>query len=386
MRIGFFTYLKPEYGGGVAKYFTEVASGLSKRYKDLDLTLISFNEKTLRSIIFIYWIYFFGAQDKNLNNKETKKDVLKKLGRAGYQEVGLRSLKKQLQGFDLIYTTNNLLEVILIKYLLGYKNLPPVIYGFHIPAVYPTTKSLQAKLHNMIYSSGLYLSAALEAKRLHVLNSFDENWLGEKFPKGKVVKIYNPFDFDNFEAGAKRKTFRFNWNKKKFNILWVGRLTAQKGIDNLVEIIHTLNSSNYKDSIVWNITGEGELKADILNLKKKWDNVNYFGYVANSYLPSIYKNNDLFIATSSWESFPYNLLEAQSFGLGVVAFDIAGVNEIIDNNKNGYLVSDTRAFIRKVAYLSGSNKMEKEKIKAYIRNKFDQENIFKRLYSLFTEK
>jgi len=386
MRIGFFSYLPFEYGGGVAKYITEVSTGLSKRYKDLNTAVITFDEKTSRFVLFIYWMYFLGAQDRNIFNKESKKIVLDKLQKVAYHKLDLGGLKKQLQNYDVIYSTNNLLEVLLLKYVVGYRNLPPVIYGFHIPTVYPTVKSLQSKAHNMIYNSKFYINALWGAIYLHVQNSFDENRLARKFPKGKVVKIYNPFDFDGFEKLSKKETFKFNWDKSRLNILWVGRLTAQKGVDSLVELIETINASNSQNNIIWNIAGEGELKGDILDLKNRWDNVNYLGYVKNSYLPSIYKNNDIFISTSSWESFPYNILEAQSLGLPVVAFDIAGCNEIIDDGKNGYLVSDVRAFIDKIKYLSGRNKIKKEIIKRYIRNKFNEEDIFRELHKLFIDK
>src|SRR3990170_6716018 len=87
MRIAFFTYSMLEYGGGVAKYFIEVSSGLVKRFKSLDIDIITFDDSTLKIVFILYWIYFLGKQDRNLFIKEETKDINNKLGRVTYRKV-----------------------------------------------------------------------------------------------------------------------------------------------------------------------------------------------------------------------------------------------------------------------------------------------------------
>jgi len=381
MKVAFFTYYPLEYGGGVAKYFVEVTTGLKKRYKELDIEIITFNENTFNKILFIYSLYFLGKQDKA--KKEKNKRIKGKLFGIKYNRVGIFQLIKRLQQNDLIYTSNNLLEVLLLKFLIGYRKLPPVIYGFHIPSHYAQTGSLQSKFHNILYASFIYKIALGGAYKLHVLNSFDEKRYSKYFERKKVVKIYNPFDFKNFVQKEKKFSYKYYRNNKKFNILWVGRLTEQKGVDDLVELVNLINSSKYKNRIVWNVVGDGELKSDIESISIKWANVNYYGYVTNDFLPSIYKNNHLFITTSKWESFPYTLLEAQSFGLPVVAYDIHGIRDIVDNKKNGYLVETTNQFKNKIIQIVNGKVFDKSLIRGYIIKKFDIEDIYNRLHSLF---
>lgn len=383
MKIAFFTYLMLEFGGGVAKYFIEVTSELKKRYPNLDIAIVTFDESALKKILFLYNLYFFGKQDRNLHNKEKAKDIKQKLSEVKYYKVdGLRSLKILLQKFDVIYSTNNLLEVLILAFLIRYENLPPVIFGFHIPSYYAITKSLQSKIHNFLYSSFPYKYAINGAKALHVTNSFDEKLFRNINIKVPIFKIYYPFDFQSFEKKAILYKYNYNWEGKKYNILWVGRLTEQKGVDDLILLINQINNSKYLDKIIWNIIGEGELKEKILGTSKKWENVHYLGYVENDYLPSIFKENDLFISTSQWESFPYNILETQCFGLPVIAYNIHGCNEIIDNNKNGHLVSSIKQFKEKILFNMHGSTINKKDIRRYIRKKINNNKIYRDLYKL----
>ena len=97
---------------------------------------------------------------------------------------------------------------------------------------------------------------------MHVLNEFDQNLLSNWFPKKKVAKIANPLNFENL---------RFEMSKKggKRNILWVGRLTGEKGAEELIQIIKRVNTLGYAGEINWNIVGKGELEKKLQALKKQ---------------------------------------------------------------------------------------------------------------------
>ncbi len=382
MKIVFFNYLLLEYGGGLAKYFIDTATGIKERYPDLDITILTFDEKMLQKTLFFYNIYFLGLQDRKIY-KEKSGHIKKQLGDVRYVTVsGLKDMQKKLGKFDVIYSSNNLLEVILLKYVIGYKNLPPVIYGLHIPSFYPITKSLQSKLHNLLYSSLIYKFALSGALRLHVMNTFDEERLTKLIPKQEIQKIYHPFDFSYFSHKATISKTKITSKKGTFALLWIGRLTEQKGVFDLIEIIDSMNSSGYQNKIVWNIAGDGELRKDIIKLSKKWSNVHYLGYIENKATANVYQDNDLLLCTSKWESFPYVLLEAQSLGLPVISYNIQGCNDIIVNNKNGYLVKNKEQFINKIIYCINGTPFNRHAIQSFIQNRFNREKLYSAMYQL----
>jgi len=153
----------------------------------------------------------------------------------------------------------------------------------------------------------------------------------------------------------------------------------------LIKIIDTLNKTNYKDEIIWNIVGDGAERNKILHLKNRWNNVNYFGYVENNYMASIYKENDLFISTSKWESFPYNILEAQARGIPVIAFNIPGPKDIIENKITGFLVDNENDFVQKItSLLDKGEKISREKIIKNTMNKFNSKKIYIELKKMLT--
>lgn len=384
MKIAFFNYLALEYGGGTARFFIDVSHGLKKRYPDLDITIISFNENISKKIIHLYSLYFTKTLDDNL--KEDTAIIKNQLGKVNYYKASsLRDISEKLKESDLLYSKNDIFEAFILKYLIGYKKLPKTIFGFHTPVYYPFRTSIYSVFHNILYNSLIYKHLIKDVKILHVLNSYGKNLLKNKFKNKKVYKIYNPFEFDEFRKESRLNTFKFKFDNKKINILWVGRLTEQKGVKDLIILINEINNMKYKDLIVWNIIGDGELKNNIVELKNKWKNINYFGYVEHKYTASIFSKNDLMISTSKWESFPYNLIEAQAFGLPAIAYKIHGCDEIIEDGVNGYLVSTINSFKKKIIDYIENSIFKKQEIRIYIEKKFNSGLLYYSLYKMFTD-
>lgn len=386
MKVTFFNYLPLEYGGGTGKYFLEISSGLTKRYKDLDVSIITFDKELAEKIIFLYSLYY-GYKNKNENReREEMSSLVKKLARVSYHQAkDLSSLKKMFKKIDTIYCKNDLFELLILKYGIGYKNLPPVIIGCHTTLLYPYITSFQSRLHNLLYNSRFYLHLLREAKIIHVINSSEERYLKNNLSVGRVIKIHNPFDFQMFTKNASFYRFKLKLEKKKLNILWVGKLIKEKGVKDLLATIETINQLSEGNKISWNIIGSGEMEPQIRKCVQKWKNVRYFGYVENNYLASIYKENDIFISTSAGEGFPYTILEAQCFGLPVIAYKNNGTAEILQNHKTGILVLNREQFIRSLISYIHRPSLSRKYIKEYVRFTFNNEVIFSKLYEMFKE-
>ncbi len=140
-----------------------------------------------------------------------------------------------------------------------------------------------------------------------------------------------------------------------------GRLTAQKGQEKLIDIALQLKAKNLQFKIQIAGTGPDHDKLLALIASNKLQNeVELLGFVKD--VNSFMHNIDIFALTSEWEGFGYVLAEAMVAQKPLVAFDITSNPELVENDKNGYLVPfpDTTAFSNKLAELIASEELRKQ--------------------------
>lgn len=130
----------------------------------------------------------------------------------------------------------------------------------------------------------------------------------------------------------------FFYKKNSKIILSAGSLYDIKGYDLAIEVAMQIFKKH--PDWKWIICGEGPERKKLEELIKKSkleDNVILKGIVKN--MEEEYKRSSIFVLTSKIEGLPMVLLEAKSWGLPMVSFDImTGPSDIIDNGINGYLV------------------------------------------------
>lgn len=154
----------------------------------------------------------------------------------------------------------------------------------------------------------------------------------------KISVIYNPIS----------QAFKKIDLNKEIDLLFVGRLKAQKGIDNLLKIMTLVVKE--KPNVYLYIVGEGELESILLNGLDEL-NVNYTHERKSQNLLHLYNTAHLTILTSWYEGYPNVLVESIACGTPVISFNCkSGPKEIIDNEKNGFLIEDfnTEIFSQKV--------------------------------------
>ncbi len=66
------------------------------------------------------------------------------------------------------------------------------------------------------------------------------------------------------------------------------------------------------------------------------DKVFFEGAVNN--VPDYLQKADVFLLITNWEGLPISILEAMSYGLPVIASDVAGVKEEVLDGVNGFVV------------------------------------------------
>lgn len=148
-----------------------------------------------------------------------------------------------------------------------------------------------------------------------------EFWIKSlKYLKAKIITIPNPTPFSQIESIPKQS------NKV---VLAVGRLVSVKGYDELLNIWSLVQKKEKGWTL--RIVGDGEELVELKKLAQKLEVSNSVEFIAaTSEISNFYKEASIFCLTSKFEGFPMVLLEAQSFGLPIVAFDCdTGPSEIV---------------------------------------------------------
>ena len=155
----------------------------------------------------------------------------------------------------------------------------------------------------------------------------------EKFhlKENKVECIYN---WIAEEIGEAKKSY--DCSSKK--ILTVGRLGKEKGYDLLVEVAKKILPTH--QDWQWHVYGSGEMRQMLEEKIEEYrleDQLILKGNVDHAY--RYYSDYAFLVLPSYREGLPLVLLEALELGLPMVSFDIeTGPNEIIEDEKNGYLI------------------------------------------------
>lgn len=123
---------------------------------------------------------------------------------------------------------------------------------------------------------------------------------------------------------------------ERVEFIMVARFTEPKDHELLLKTISKLNSQN---DYYFTFVGDGELldKAKELSLDLGIDKkVCFLG--ARQDVPELLNRADAFVLTSKWEGLPRSIIEAMRAGLPVIASDVGGVSELVEDGITGYLV------------------------------------------------
>ncbi|MBL7048840.1 MAG: glycosyltransferase [Nitrospira sp.] len=205
--------------------------------------------------------------------------------------------------------------------------------------------------------------------------------------KNKLELIINGVDVSEIdEASVSIEKLEELENENYYIIGYIGQIIYRKGLDILLKAVAKINTIDWRLILI----GEGEqrdeleLLASSLNIS---DRVMFLGFRADRL--SLLKKFDCFVLPSKLEGIPRCLMEALTAGIPVLASDIPGCRDLIEDKETGILFRQDRPdeLSEKVAMLAHDTKLQ-EKLKRNGRNliieKFSAERMavnYTKLYS-----
>lgn len=162
------------------------------------------------------------------------------------------------------------------------------------------------------------------------VSKYDEKWLKYEGITRNVHFIYN--GVNKLEKEIPQLPFM---ESKRKNILCIARLSPPKRTDLFLEVASLLPEYNF----IW--IGNQHV------VDEHPQNVYFLGNIPNA---SVYNQiADLFILPSNYEGLPMVIIEAMSYGCPIVASNVGGISEIVQNGQNGYVVNnDAKEFSEKI--------------------------------------
>jgi glycosyltransferase involved in cell wall biosynthesis len=194
-------------------------------------------------------------------------------------------------------------------------------------------------------------------------------------PEEKTSIIYNGIDIDEYQKpiDKNKKKGEIGIKEDEFVIGNIANLYPVKGQIYLLRAAKKVLKEIPNTKFL--IIGRGELENE---LKREAQNLGIVSYVKflgfREDVKELYKIMDVFVLSSLTEGLPLSLIEAMASKVPVVATDVGGIPEVIDDGVNGLLVppSDPEALSTKINFLLRNNSLA-EKLVIQGGKKFKQQ-------------
>ncbi len=390
-----FHYLK----GGSEKYYFDLA----KLLEEHGHTVAFFSMKNEKNIKTKNKEYLVDEIDLNTGSKLKALDVI-------YSRANKKLMEKALDEFkpDIVHINNfqRQLSSSIIQPIK--KRKIPIIFTAHdLQAICPNSAMLRNGKICEECRNGKYINclkykcsknsrlksliSVLEAQyyRKHqIYEAFDYIITPSNFVKNKIAEekknLKNIVTLPNFiDIEQSNNT----GNSYENYALYSGRLSEEKGIINLVNAFKSITSGKLY------IAGDGPEKEKIEHIIKEnklEDRIKLLGYLNKNQMRESLEKCKFLILPSIWyENCPFSIIEALTIGKPVVASNIGGIPELIENGKNGYLYKydNIEELKNKIETMFNSADYEKmcEYAKEEAKVKFSKENYYNKLLEIYKE-
>ena len=201
-------------------------------------------------------------------------------------------------------------------------------YDAYLFSIYNNENYVNQKFNKILTKYALKLSDLYT-----VTSNQDYKFLKENFKNIKNISLVPNW----IEKGRQKNIVKY-----KNKVLMVGRLESQK---NYTEAIKFIEDNKY---LTLDIVGTGTEYKDLIHQAKSTNlNINFLGNLDHEKLIELFTKYEYFLSTSKYEGNPKTILEALNSGCIVYASNIKNHEELIQDNKNGFLFENLQDLNKK---------------------------------------
>jgi len=374
MKILLTTPIFPPEIGGPATYTYEISRRLAERGHDVSVVTFADTKPEVKDIKVI---------PVRLNYRF--------LGSLRRQSRLFFTILSAVRGMDLLYAQGAVV-VGLCSLVIGKLTRKPVLVKFVGDVAWEqavntgkTKKSLEDFLGQP--EGGLYIKLIMKIQKFvfhradkiitpsHYLKKLLEQFY--QVPDSKIEVVYNAVELAEVKAVGKRYG--------RPMAITIGRLVSWKGVDELVSIVPAMVQKYPDFRLV--VVGEGPEYEKLTNLCRDTgveSEVIFTGRLSHEQTLALLKRSDVFILNSRYEGLPHTVIEAMVYKCPVIASNLVGIREVIEDGRNGISIApgNTAQLLEKLVFILENESKRKEMIaEAYetIKGKFTWERTLGQL-------
>lgn len=354
LRVGIISYyFEPPSISGVGVHARFLAESLVKNNCEVHIFCSGAeNEVYSRKNVIIHNI---GRSIPNANGSSSKKRLEYYLFESEVVKEFIRENDKKR--FDIVHTHGSLTKAaFILKKVSGLK----WIHTFHAIEISRMRKLSKEEKHFTDLSSWIESTVNYCDGAIYVSNSIYNQGKKKYHIKQRAV-IPNGVDTELFSNSEIRKK----------NVLFIGRFSKEKGMDLFPEIIEKVMS--VKDATITMVAPYNSMPKDLKEIhdkiksyeKKYSRRIRIITKAMDQEdLAKLYKDCQVYIQPSKYESFGLCILEAMSTGRPVVAFKVGGIPKLLGNY--GFVVDNKESLLVKIEELLNDKELcEKTGAKAH---------------------
>jgi len=251
-----------------------------------------------------------------------------------------------LNKHNIKVVSSKILRNKLINYILLYlKLIPEIIHSDFVYIFYPSSFRHSVYIIKLFRKKyGLYVRGDIGVKSpfsqylyksayvAFTVSDIFTDYINELTSRNIAFTIKPMLDFDYSDIIYDRDYSV----KSKYNLLYFGRITDAKGVEELIYAMSLLIQK--KINIHLTIVGSGQYFEEVFNLSNKLNLSEHISFEGSVYDPirkkEYFKNADIFILPSYNEGFPRSIYESMVFGTPIITTFVGGIPSIMKDNFN----------------------------------------------------